>query len=119
MPLLLRKERGELQLTKLKLTDANYELQNKNLELLNKSKAGINEHSVSIQQVKLYSKTVRDYESLLEAEKRMFEGGESSLFMINARELSAINARIKLTELITKTKKALLTVEYSFGELGF
>ncbi len=118
MPLLLRKERGDLQLTKLKLRDAEFELQNKNLELINKARASLNEHTVSNQQIKLYANTVKDYNSLLLAEKRMFDGGESSLFMINAREMSAINARLKLIELITKNRKALLAVEYAFGELG-
>lgn len=118
MPLLLRKERGELQLTKLKLLDAELELQNKNLELINKAKASLNEHNTSKQQIKLYTNTVKDYKSLLAAEKRMFDSGESSLFMINAREMSSINAGLKLIELVTKNKKALLSVEYSFGELG-
>ncbi len=118
MPLLLRKERGELQLTKLKLLDAEFELQNKNLELINKAKASLNEHNTSTQQIKLYSNTVKDYKSLLSAEKRMFDAGESSLFMINAREMSSINAGLKLIELVTKNRKALLTVEYAFGELG-
>ncbi|MGE0636606.1 MAG: TolC family protein [Bacteroidia bacterium] len=118
MPLLLRKERGDLQLTKLKLTDAEYELQNKNLELVNKARASLNEHNISKQQIKLYSNTVNDYNALLAAEKRMFDSGESSLFMINAREMSSINARLKLIDLVTKNRKALLSVEYAFGELG-
>jgi outer membrane protein TolC len=118
MPLLLRKERGELQLAKLKVSEANYELKNKTNQLLNKARMSINEQNVSREQVKLYTGTVRDYESLLSAEKRMFDSGESSLFMINMREMSAVNARVKLIELITKNRKNLLQVAYTFGEAG-
>jgi len=78
----------------------------------------INEQNVSREQVKLYTGTVRDYESLLSAEKRMFDSGESSLFMINMREMSAVNAQVKLIELITKNRKNLLQVAYTFGEAG-
>lgn len=118
MPILLRKERGDLKLTKLKLAEAEFDLKSKNLELLNKAKASLNEHTTSRQQINLYTQTVKDYQGLLSAEKRMFDSGESSLFLINARELSTINARVKLIDFITKNRKALLSVEYSFGELG-
>lgn len=118
MPLLLRKERGDLQMTKLKIQDATLELSNKNLEIFNKIKSYINDLETTNRQVKLYSKTVVDYQALLNAEKRMFDSGESSLFMINAREISAMNANIKLIDLIAKNKKSLLSVDYALGILG-
>ena len=37
--------------------------------------------------------------------------------MINSREMSYINARIKLNEIINKNKKAALETEYAFGLL--
>lgn len=118
MPVLLRRERGDLQLTRLKLTEARLDLQNKTLELLNKAKAALNEHETSVSQVRLYTATVRDYDDLLEAEKRKFGMGESSLFMINAREVSAISAKQKLIDLLLKNRKAVLAVQHAFGELG-
>jgi hypothetical protein len=61
---------------------------------------------------------VINYERLWESEKRLFEQGESSLFMMNSREMSMINARLKLNEMIYKNQKALLEADYSFGLLN-
>jgi hypothetical protein len=61
---------------------------------------------------------VSNYERLWQSEKRLFDSGESSLFMINSREMSYINAQIKLNEIINKNKKAALDTEYSFGLLN-
>lgn len=117
-PIFLRKERGELQLTKLKIENTIYENINKRNELLNKVKSTINEFNTYKNQIGIYSKNVINYEKLWQSEKRLFSSGESSLFMINAREMSYINAQIKLNEIINKNKKAALDVEYSFGLLN-
>lgn len=116
-PILLRKERGDLQLTRIKIENNNYEIKNKRIELLNKTRASINEFNNYKNQVTIYSKNVNNYERLWQSEKRLYEGGETSLFMINSREMSYINAQLKLNELINKTKKAALEAEYSFGVL--
>ena len=52
-------------------------------------------------------------------EKISFENGESSLFMINSREMSFINAKIKLNELENKWQKSLLEVNFNLGLLKF
>jgi hypothetical protein len=38
--------------------------------------------------------------------------------MINSREMSYINAQIKLNEIINKNKKAALETTYAFGTLN-
>jgi outer membrane protein TolC len=43
---------------------------------------------------------------LLQGEKRKFEEGESSLFLVNSRETSLITAEIKLISLLGKYQKA-------------
>ena len=116
-PLLFRKERADLQLTKIKIENTTYETRNKRNELLNKVKATFIEFNTFKNQIDLYSKNVLNYKSLWQSEKRLFDSGESSLFMINSREMSYINAQIKLNEIINKSKKAGLDVEYSFGVL--
>ncbi len=118
MPLLLRKERGGLQLTKLKITETTLDMQDKSYEIYNKVKAATNEYFTLQNQIKTYRQTVVNYESLLAAENKMFNTGESSVFLVNARENSAINAKIKLVDLIAKNKKTLLTINYSLGRLG-
>jgi hypothetical protein len=68
--------------------------------------------------VELYQQTVQDYLGLLNGERQMFNAGESSLFMVNSRELGYINAQLKLIELLAKNHKAELKTLYSFGLLG-
>lgn len=118
MPVFLRKERGDIQLTEIFIRDAELERKNKNLELLNKTKAYLNEFITTAGQFNLYTGTVLDYESLLNAERRIFEAGESSLFMINARELGFISARLKLIDLVSKNNKALLSAVWSAAAAG-
>ncbi len=117
-PIFLRKERGDLQLTKIKIENTNFDNLNKRIELRNKTKAAINEYTIYIKQITIYSKNLVNYERLWQSEKRLFESGESSLFMINSREMSYINAQIKLNEIINKNKKAALEAEYCFGILS-
>ncbi|MFN5711190.1 MAG: TolC family protein [Bacteroidota bacterium] len=117
-PLLLRKERGDLKLTKIKIQNTLYDNSIKRLELLNKTKAGINEYNNFRLLVDMYTKNVSNYETLWLSEKRLFDNGESSLFMINSREMSYINAQIKHIEIINKNKKAALETTYAFGTLN-
>ncbi len=117
-PVFLRKERGELQLTKMKIENTIYEIANKRNELLNKTKASINEYNVYKNQIAIYSKNVINYQRLWQSEKQLFDNGEGSLFMINSREMNYINAQIKLNEILNKNKKAALDVEYLLGLLN-
>jgi hypothetical protein len=47
----------------------------------------------------------------------MFETGESSLFLINARELAYIQAKLKWVESIAKSKKAFLSLKFNLAQL--
>ena len=115
MPILLRKERGDLRMMELKIQETELAIKQKNLELNNKAQANINECVLTAEQLKLYTETVKQYEQLLEAEKQIFNAGESSLFMINAREISYLNAKIKWIELQVKNQKAILNAYHSLG----
>ncbi len=117
-PLFLRKERGELRMAKIKIQNTQYENVNKQTELVNKTKSIINELKSFVKQYDLYQSTVKNYENLWLAEKTMFDLGESSLFIINSREMSYINSQLKLNELFIKKKKAALELNYSLGILN-
>lgn len=116
-PILLRQERGAVRLADLKIKENEYSLASKRADLLFKVTAAFNELNTTGNQIDLYSGTVRDYLGLLTGERVMFEAGESSLFMVNSRELGYINARVKLVELIGKNRKAGLKAEYSLALL--
>jgi outer membrane protein TolC len=117
-PILLRKERGDLKLTKIKIENTLYDNNVKRIELINKTKAGINEYNNLRLQTAIFTKNVANYETLWLSEKKLFDNGESSLFMINSREMSYINAQIKLNEMVNKNKKAALETTYAFGRLS-
>lgn len=117
MPLLLRKERGDLGIAQLKLQDEQLNFDNNQAYLTFKIKKAMADFSNSLDQLAIFEKTVADSKLLLEAEKQLFVSGESSLFLINARELSYIQARLKLIECSVKVQQAKLT--YDFSIAGF
>ncbi|MEZ4936011.1 MAG: TolC family protein [Crocinitomicaceae bacterium] len=118
MPLSFAKERQAFNLAKVKLETAQMELEAKRKLIEAKAFSAINTWQTTKNQVDLFQRTVNDYLKLLEGERTMFNTGESSLFMVNSRELGYISAQVKLVELITKNHKAKLETEYVFGLLG-
>ena len=117
-PLLLRKERGDLKLTKIKIERASLERDYKAAELNAKYRTYSNEFAITLDQLLLYTGTVNDYANLLKAEQSIFESGESSLFMINSRELSYISSQLKLIDLKVKNGKAYLSSLHTLGVLA-
>ncbi len=117
MPLFLRKEVGALKLTKFKIQETELDIQYKQQEIYNKTLMALNEYETTSTQVSFYAQTVDAYSKLLEAEKSVFNSGESSLFLLNARELSYIASQVKLIELVLKNRKSYLNTEYSSGNL--
>ena len=85
-PIFLRKERGAHKLAKIKIREAELGIQNKQENLVYEAKASLNTWNMTEQQIELYTQTVEDYRRLLEGERSLFRGGESSLFMVNSRE---------------------------------
>ena len=117
MPLFIRKQRGELRLANLNISETKLLYQTKLATITYKAKASMNELETSFNQVNLYHQTVVDYERLLNGEKQKFEAGESSLFMVNSREVGYINTQLKLIELIAKNQTAKLATTYALGLL--
>jgi outer membrane protein TolC len=102
VPLLLRSERGALKMNELKVENTNFQVQQKRLEILNKARQYQNTFQNISGQLKNYEKIVTQYKQLLEAELRKFELGESSIFLINSRQMSLVNAELKFIELQSK-----------------
>ena len=117
MPLFLRKERGDLQLANLKIQDQQFEFDNKKAYIEFKIRSSIVEMTNALRQVEIYKKNVKDAEQLLNAEKQMFENGESSLFLINARETSYIQSKLKLIESLVKSQQSYLSLQYALANL--
>jgi outer membrane protein TolC len=93
-PLFLRKERGSLQLAKLKLQDVKFDLDLERVSLKNKIKAQQTEINSLEKQKQLIENLVLDYNTMLTSEERLFTFGESSIFLINARENNLVSAQL-------------------------
>ena len=117
MPLFLRKERGKLEQTDVKLLDANYGLRQKRLSISNKIRSYFNEWQTTQDQLQLYEQTVDNYRRLLSAELRKFGLGESSIFLINSRENKLIEAELKLIKLQATLPKLEAGVQWAAGNL--
>jgi outer membrane protein TolC len=117
-PVFLRKERGDLRLTEAKIQDTRWEMSNKRQAIFNKIQISLNEWATTKNQFDLYQRTVVDYSRLLAGERTKFDIGESSLFLVNSREVKYIEAQIKLIEILTKNRKADLGSRYSLGILN-
>jgi outer membrane protein TolC len=116
-PIFLRSQRGELQLTKLKIRDTELEQQQKLLELYNKMLSYYNEQENLKAQVALFIETVNNYDALLQGERQKFDGGESALFLVNSREINLIQAKVKLVELVAKYNISNVGLIWSTGTL--
>lgn len=106
LPLFLRKERGNLKLAKIKVSEAKLDLDYESLQLQNKIQASRSEILSYISQLNTFQSIVTDYASLLRAEERKFSFGESSVFLINSREVSLIDSKLKEIQVFEKLLKS-------------
>lgn len=93
-PLFLRKERAGLRMTKQKIEVQRLGLGLEKTQLRNKVSAQQNEIQTIIKQKELIEGLVKDNQTLLSAEERLFSMGESSLFLINTRENNLVSAKL-------------------------
>jgi hypothetical protein len=119
MPILLRKERSSLQITNIKLENVTLEQAQKQRDLSTKQQQIRNELLTVNDQANTAFVIAQRYRQLAEAERQLFDIGESSLFLINAREISYLSAQGKYLEFLAKNQKALLSEKFVLGILGF
>jgi outer membrane protein TolC len=117
IPIFLRQERGALRMTQVMIQEAELGLETKSAQVVFKAISAMNELSTTNDQANVYVQNVRDYLGLLTGERQMFDTGESSLFMVNARELGYVNAQINFIDILAKNRKSDLKVGYAFGSL--
>ncbi len=97
-----------MKLDKLKIQDTEFSLQFERKNLENKLKAQQQE-IVSLEKQQDYNdKLVKDFTTLLNAEDRLFEMGESSLFIINSRENSLVSSQLNEIALENRYLNAII-----------
>ncbi len=118
MPLTFMQGRGELKLTKLKILDTKYAIDFKQQELVNKLKSYFNELIILQQQTKIYESSVSGFKTLFDGETSRLNNGESSLFLVNARENRYLDSQVKLRELQAKYYKKQAALKWAVGNIG-
>lgn len=118
MPLFLREERGKLQLTKAKQQANSLELRQTVREVENNLLAAYNEWQALEEQIRLQDQMVANAETLRNGEVIRFQNGESSLFLVNSREVKLMESQLKLYALKAKYAKAKTLLYWSAGEIA-
>lgn len=118
-PLLLRKSRNEYKMAKLNSQSNSLELANKSNELDFKIKTLKQTISILAEQLQNAERSAKYNKQLVEAEKLKFDNGESSLFILNARENKWLESELKLTEYKLKFIKTVLNIIYLQGNLNY
>ena len=94
-PILNRKARADVQLSKIKLDNLQLDYVNKKREIEFKIYATQNTLNNTQQQVVLGGKNVENYKKMYLAEKTLLEIGESSVFLVNYRINSYIKSQVE------------------------
>ncbi|MDX1907297.1 MAG: TolC family protein [Bacteroidia bacterium] len=116
-PIFLREERGNLELTRLKIQETRLKQDMKGLEITNKIRSYEAELQTLDAQIRLFEAAVANYTALLRAEEQKFQAGESSIFLLNARESKLFESRIKLADLRGKYAKTEAALRWAAGML--
>ncbi|MCC9137065.1 TolC family protein [Pontibacter silvestris] len=117
LPLFLREERGKLQLTKAKRQVNNLEQKQAVREIENNLLAAFNEWQALEEQIRLQEKMVKNADILRNGEVIRFQNGESSLFLVNSREVKLMESQLKLYALKAKYAKAKTLLYWSAGRI--
>jgi outer membrane protein TolC len=117
MPLFLRRERGELTLATLRHAEAELGIDRERQQIRTAIGRSSNEVALMAQQVGLSRSMVSNYITLLNGENRRFQAGESSLFLVNQREVALLDNQLKLVELVAKLRLAHFALDKEAGVL--
>lgn len=117
-PIFMRKAKGELELTRIKIQETTLEADVKIATTRNKAMAAIQNLGLFRSQLATLQGNVRNMETLLEAEREKFNSGESSVFLINVREQQLFDLRLQEVEASYQLKVTELELLYLLGELN-
>lgn len=111
MPLFLRKERADLKMVKAKQESANLQYNNLQLQQRNKIEMISNKIGIYLEQLRVNDANILNNRTLVDAEKKKFTIGESSLFLVNYREIALLKVLQKQAEIEAKLKIALAELD--------
>ena len=114
----MRKTRGKLDINNAKQKETNYSQKFKRAQLINKMDAYVNNIRQIRDQYRLLTIATARYEALLQAERRKMSIGESSIFLINSREVKYLESQYKLLDLDQKIQEYIYEYLLATGLLS-
>ncbi len=114
-PLLNRAARGAATLQELKVNDKVLERSLLKTRITNQARALSENIAQFRQQLDLNTTNVQSLKVLLDGERENFFNGESSLFLINQREMAYMDARFRLADLQSGLFKMQCELQYTLG----
>jgi len=117
-PLFLRRERGALGLVRSRI---DFTLRDRDLRFVDlraRLETEVNNVETLQSQLRVFGENVVGLQRLLEGEQTRFEMGESSLFLINAREVSRIEGELILNDVTARRNIAYARLLFAAG-IGF
>lgn len=118
MPLFQRQARGELDKTKNKIETINWDIKYITLEIENKVRSSFAEFYALKQQIKTNESILNANKLLFDTENIKFQMGESSLFLINNRELKFIETEQKQIAFKSKLYLSIYKNLWAMGSLN-
>jgi outer membrane protein TolC len=117
VPLLMREARGNVKAGRIKIDQTTLARNAVALSVENKVKAYYNEVTNLRRQLDLYTASAEAQSRLASGERIRFEGGESTLFLMNARQAKLLETTQKLQETRAKLGKAEAGLFWAAGML--
>ena len=118
MPLRLSEGRGAYRQSRLKVEESTLDRNQKRNQIIVKIRQYHQEFQNLKGQIQIQNAAFTNYQRLVAAEEDKFKNGESSLFLINNRELKALESLEKLIDLKIKWLKSIYLMQYSAGLLS-
>ncbi len=118
VPLRLSEGRGAYRAAKLKIDQTELAQITKQVALQTKLRQYYNEYQALQGQLVLQQSNIQLYAALQRGEEVRFSNGESSLFLINTRELKTLEAQQKALQLQSKQGKTSASVLWAAGTLA-
>lgn len=115
-PILNRKARGDLQITRIKIAQTELDRSQKLRTIENKIRQYANELDNLGNQIVVFRNLTDNYQRLLDGETEKFRQGESSVFLINTREQRWLEAQIKYLKLLSEYMKTEAALRWAAGE---
>lgn len=116
-PIFMRKAKGDLGITRIKIEELELEALQKATIIRNKTLASIRQLELLRLQLANVSSNVNNMQRLLDAEREKFNSGESSVFLINTREQQLFDLRVQEAEISTQLKLQEIEILYLLGTL--